>query len=116
MPLNIKGTNKTAGPRENLSLLKNVHFVPGFHNMNVKLELTKILLLSETNMSDRRPIGDRHASSDSHRRRIYLIRDPNVWSETDMLDRSPIRNTYLTLDRLTKLALFLINYSYSLFR
>ena len=37
---------------------------------------------SETNMPDRRPIRDRHASSDSHRRPTFLIGDQPATVET----------------------------------
>ena len=58
-------------------------------------EFTKILLLSEayhrligdlleTNIPGRRPIRDRHAASETHRRPANLIADP---SETNMPDK-----------------------------
>ena len=85
-------------------------------------------------MPDRSPIGDWHAFSENHWRLTCLIRDRNVWSETnrpdwiptcpvkdpletDMLDRKPIRNTYLTSDRLRVQNYFILHwYPYAFFR
>ena len=58
----------------------------------VFLEFTKILLLSETY---RRPIGDRHAWSETHWRPTCLIGDQ---SETDMPDRRPIGDRHSLLE------------------
>ena len=66
---------------------------------------------SETHMPLRRPIGDRHASSENNRRLTCLIGD---LSKTDMPQRRPIRNTYLALLRVQNLLYFtpLIHISY----
>ena len=53
-----------------------------------RFKFTKILLLSETNMPDRRQIGDRHVWSEYS---TCFIGDP---SETDMPDRRPISDRH----------------------